>query len=115
MAQFNFAVTYFAGVKFIEDGLVSFEDLFITMMVALMTSQSLGRASTFGASLDKGKLGAIKCFEFIERQTLIDPCKDGYIPKEFDPAFEFKNVAFTYPARPDQVRTQNFLLYIFVY
>lgn len=39
------------------------------MMVAMMTSQAVGRASTFRATLDKGKIGAIKTFEFLERDT----------------------------------------------
>ena len=35
-----------------------------------------------------------------ELHTAIDPDMDGCIPKEFDPTFQFKNIAFTYP---DQV------------
>ena len=50
--------------------------------------------------MDKGKVGAIETFEFLERQTAIDPDMDGYIPKEFDPTFQFKDIAFAYP---DQV------------
>lgn len=101
--QFTAALAFYAGIRLIEGGNISFEDLFVTMMVAMITSNSVGRASTFRASLDKGKIGAIKTFEFLERQTAIDPDKDGYIPLEFDPAFQFKDIAFTYPARPDQV------------
>lgn len=112
ISQFTAALVFYSGIRLIEGGHVSFEDLFVTMMVALITSQSVGRASTFRASLDKGKIGAIKTFEFLERQTAIDPDKDGYIPQEFDPAFEFKNIAFTYPARPDQV---NIIFTIYCY
>ena len=50
--------------------------------------------------MDKGKVGAIATFEFLERQTAIDPAMDGCMPKEFDPTFQFKDIAFT---DPDQV------------
>ena len=49
--------------------------------------------------MDKGKVGAIETFEFLERQTAIDPDMDGCIPKELDPTFQFKDIAFTYPAQ----------------
>ncbi len=42
-------------------------------------------------------------FEFLERQTSIDPDKEGFIPNELDPSFEFRDIGFTYPARPHQV------------
>ena len=41
-----------------------------------------------------------KTFEFLERQTAIDPDMDGCMPKEFDPTFQFKDIALTFP---DQV------------
>ena len=44
---------------------------------------------------DKGKVGAIETFEFLERQTAIGHDMDGCIPKEFDPTFQFKVIAFT--------------------
>lgn len=103
ISQFTSALAFYAGTRLIEEGQVSFEGLFVTMMVATMTSQAVGRASTFRATLDKGKIGAIKTFEFLERQSLIDPDAEGIIPENFDPAFQFKDIAFTYPARPDQV------------
>lgn len=90
-------------MRLIQDGHVAFENVYITLMVALLTTQAIGRSSTFSTSLDKGKIGAIKTWEFLERQTAIDPYADGLVSEEFDPTFNFKNVAFTYPARPDQV------------
>ena len=45
--------------------------------------------------VDKGTVGAIETFEFLERQTAIDLDMDGCIPKEFDPTFQLKSIAFT--------------------
>jgi ABC-type bacteriocin/lantibiotic exporter with double-glycine peptidase domain len=109
VGQFTTALTYYGGLRLIEGGHVSFQDLYVTLMVALVTAQSVGRSATFTSSLDKGKIGAIKTFELLERQTKIDPDKDGFVPDEFDPSFEFKDIAFTYPARPDQVTYIYFL------
>nr|BAA96369.1 ABC protein [Physarum polycephalum] len=70
-------------------------------MVSLITSQAVGRSSTFLLSVDKGKVGAIKTFELLERQTSIDPDKNGHMPQsDFDSSFEFRDISFTYPARP---------------
>lgn len=41
-------------------------------------------------------------FELIDRPTKIDPDAAGYIPEKIEGNFEFKDIAFTYPARPDQ-------------
>lgn len=102
ISQFTAALAFYAGIRLIQGGHVSFEDMFVTMMVALITSQAVGRASTFSSTLDKGKIGAIKTFEFLDRVTKIDPDQEGYVPENFDPTFDFKDINFVYPARPLQ-------------
>lgn len=103
-SQFTSALTFYAGIRLIEGGHVSFEDMYVTLMVAMMTAQSIGHSSTWTSSLDKGKIGAIKTWEFLDRQTKIDPDAEGCIPEQFEPRFDFKDVAFFYPARPQLVR-----------
>ncbi len=39
---------------------MSFEGMFITLMVAMITTQGIGRAALFTVSLSKGKIGAAK-------------------------------------------------------
>jgi hypothetical protein len=109
IAQFIAALTYYAGMRLIEGGHVSFQDVYVTLLTALVTTQALGRSSTFMASLDKGKIGAIKTWEIFDRQTTIDANLPGLEPSpaEFEPSFDFENVAFTYPARPNQVCTTH--------
>ncbi len=103
IGQFTTALAYYAGLRLISGGHVSFMNMYITLMVALITSQSVGRSATFTTNLDRGKIAAIKTWEFLDRKTKIDPDKDGFIPQDFDPTFNFQDVAFTYPARPEQV------------
>jgi ABC-type multidrug transport system fused ATPase/permease subunit len=100
--QFINALAFYAGLRLIQGGHVSFSDMFVTLMVAIVSTQALGRAAMFTISLHKGKIGASKTFEFVERVSTIDPEKDGYVPPDFNPSFEFKNVSFSYPTRPHQ-------------
>lgn len=103
IGQFTSALVFYAGLRLIEGGHVAFSDMYVTLMVAMITSQAVGRSSTFSSSLDKGRIGAIKTWEFLDRKTAIDPKLEGYVPEQFDPTFDFRNVAFRYPARPQQV------------
>eukprot|EP00026_Physarum_polycephalum_P000633 Phypoly_transcript_00634.p1 GENE.Phypoly_transcript_00634~~Phypoly_transcript_00634.p1 ORF type:complete len:1124 (+),score=212.16 Phypoly_transcript_00634:900-4271(+) len=100
--QFINALAFYAGLRLIQGGHVSFEHMFVTLMLAIVSAQALGRAAMFTISLHKGRIGASKTFEFIDKKSLIDPNQDGYVPEEFDPTFEFKNVGFRYPTRPHQ-------------
>ncbi|KAJ3248680.1 hypothetical protein HDU78_010911 [Chytriomyces hyalinus] len=101
--QFASAVGFYAGVRLIEAGEVDFQSVFKVLMAVMFTAQGLGRGSTFAETFVKAKIAALNTFELIDRATLIDPeddtkgLDDG---SDIKGSFEFKNVAFTYPARP---------------
>ncbi|KAJ3243519.1 hypothetical protein HDU78_000400 [Chytriomyces hyalinus] len=101
--QFASAVGFYAGVKLVEAGEVDFGSVFKVLMAVMFTAQGLGRGSTFAETFVKAKIAALNTFELIDRATLIDPeddtegLDDG---AKIQGSFEFKNVAFTYPARP---------------
>lgn len=104
VGQFSSALAFYAGLKFMLDGMFGFSDLFTCMMTIMLTAQALGRSSTFMSNVDKGKMAAVNTFEFMDRASLINPDDEGYVPSdaEFDPEFSFENIGFTYPARPKQ-------------
>jgi hypothetical protein len=78
ISQFITALTYYTGMRLIQGGHVSFEDLYITLMTALITTQAVGRSTTFSSNIDKGKIEAIKTWELLDRATAIDsPTKKG--------------------------------------
>ncbi|KAG5459568.1 MAG: ABC protein, partial [Olpidium bornovanus] len=76
--------------------------LMIVTMSVTITAQGLGRSSTFTSSWTKGKIAAIKTFELLYRKTSIDPDKPGDTPLHIDGDFDFKDITFAYPTRPDQ-------------
>ncbi|KAJ3123936.1 Multidrug resistance protein 1 [Physocladia obscura] len=103
--QFANALGFYAGLRLVEANIISFSPLFKVLMAVMLTAQGLGRSSTFLETYTKAKIAAINTFEIIDRISSIDPEDDG---NSLDKAenvkggFEFKNVSFTYPARPDQ-------------
>lgn len=44
----------------VTGGHVSFSDMFVTLMIAIVSAQALGRAAMFTISLHKGRVGAFK-------------------------------------------------------
>ncbi|KAJ3348517.1 Multidrug resistance protein 1 [Entophlyctis luteolus] len=102
--QFMSALGFYAGLRFVEAGIIEFSALFKVLMAVMLTSQGLGRSSTFLETYTKAKIAAINTFEIVDRKSSIDPEEDG---PEFDQAenvkggFDFKDVVFTYPARPE--------------
>ncbi|KAJ3236028.1 ATP-binding cassette, sub-B (MDR TAP), member 4 [Chytriomyces hyalinus] len=105
VSQFANALGFYAGLRLVEARIITFEPVFKVLMAVMFTASGLGRSSTFVETFTKAKLSAIKTFNLIDRFTSIDP--EDADPKldmapDIDGGFEFKDVAFTYPARPTQ-------------
>ncbi|KAJ3070270.1 ATP-binding cassette, sub-B (MDR TAP), member 4 [Podochytrium sp. JEL0797] len=104
-SQFANALGFYAGLRLVAAGIITFQPVFKVLMAIMFTAQGLGRSSTFVETFTKAKLSAINTFDLIDRPTLIDPEDDS---PGLDPAekilgsFELRDVAFTYPARPTQ-------------
>jgi len=96
------ALGFYAGIRFYLAGMARFEDIFVVLLVILMTSSTMGRTSLFVAKFAKGKHCAINTFELLDRKTLIDP--ENHHDEELGDVtgdIELKDIAFRYPARPD--------------
>ncbi|KAJ3280944.1 Multidrug resistance protein 1 [Borealophlyctis nickersoniae] len=100
--MFTNAVGFYAGIRLIAEGHLQFDNMFIVIMALMITAQGLGRSSTFTTHFTKGKFAAFNTFELMDRATKIDPDAAGYEPTDMKGEFEFKDIAFSYPARPDQ-------------
>lgn len=103
MMLFTNAVAFYAGIRLMAEGKITFTDMFTVMMAVMLTAQGMGRGSVFTSTFAKAKLSAISTFEIIDRVSKIDPDQEGF---EIDTAnvagdIAFENVAFRYPARPD--------------
>jgi len=56
--QISTAIAFGAGVHFIQKGWITFEELFIAMIVTMITSQQVGNSSTFISAIGKGRTAA---------------------------------------------------------
>ncbi|KAI9322031.1 putative ABC transporter protein, partial [Zopfochytrium polystomum] len=102
ITQWLNALGFWAGLELANICNSEFSNVFTVIMGVMIMSQGIGRSSTFLSTFSKAKISAIKTLELIDRQTQIDPDQPGVVPTNMEGNFEFKNVAFTYPARPDQ-------------
>ncbi|KAI8878309.1 P-loop containing nucleoside triphosphate hydrolase protein [Backusella circina FSU 941] len=103
ITMYTSAVAFYAGIRFISDGMIDFQQMYTAMMTIMMASQSVGRGTTFTQAFPKAKYAAISIFEIIDRRSEIDPELEGKEPPvgSLEGAVEFNNVGFAYPARPD--------------
>ncbi|KAI8149540.1 p-glycoprotein [Fennellomyces sp. T-0311] len=95
------AVTYSAGVMFMKQGRLEFDDLFICLLTLMISMQGVGRSSVFVTTFVKAKSAAIGVFEVLERQSYIDPDLEGIEAATSSIAGDiaFDNIAFCYPTR----------------
>lgn len=96
-------VAFYAGVRLIINGDITFQQMFTTMTVVMTTAENAGRASVFTSSFAKAKYAAIASFEILDRQPEIDPDMEGIEPAlgTVKGDIDFKDIRFAYPARPN--------------
>lgn len=97
------AVAFYAGIRFMANGMIDFQQMFTCMMAIMLTAQGVGRASVFTSTLSKAKYSAIAAFDILEREPEIDPDLEGIEPahSQINGDIAFENITFRYPARPD--------------
>ncbi|KAI9317609.1 P-loop containing nucleoside triphosphate hydrolase protein [Dichotomocladium elegans] len=95
------AVSFYAGVRFIEKGMIDFQGLMIVQLSLMFAAIGIGRVANFVPNIAKGKYAALSCFEVLDRKPAIDPDLEGIEPVTVQGEVEFDKVAFAYPRRPD--------------
>ncbi|CAO3700743.1 unnamed protein product [Rhizopus stolonifer] len=97
------AVAFYAGTRFIANGMITYQQMFTCLMTIMITAQGIGRTSVFTSTMSKAKYSAISAFEILEREPKIDPELEGIEPNEgqIKGDVSFKDITFRYPARPD--------------
>ncbi|XP_048138825.1 ABC transporter B family member 4-like isoform X2 [Rhodamnia argentea] len=109
--SYAFAI-WFGGKMILEKGYTGGEVLNVIMAV-LAGSMSLGQASPCMTAFAAGQAAAFKMFETIKRKPEIDSCDtSGKTLDKIRGDIEFKDVYFSYPARPDELIFNGFSLYI---
>ncbi|XP_020573475.1 ABC transporter B family member 21-like [Phalaenopsis equestris] len=99
----GYALGIWYGCKLILEKGYTGGDVFNVIFAVLTSSLSLGQASPCLSSFVGGQAAAFKMFETIERKPEIDAENtEGRTPEDIHGNIEFKNVCFSYPARPSE-------------
>ena len=90
------AVAFYAGMNFLQDGKLQFDELFICLLAVMITVHGVGRASVFAATYVKAKNSALATFEVIDRESEIDPDLEGIEPSSSSIGgdISFENITF---------------------
>ncbi|GLT80986.1 hypothetical protein SLA2020_523950 [Shorea laevis] len=103
---------WFGGKMIVENGYTG-GDVINILFSVLVGSLSLGQASPCMTAFTAGQAAAFKLFEAIERKPDIDAYDtNGSKLDDISGDIEFKDVNFSYPARPDEQIFSGFSLSI---
>lgn len=101
MVIYVYAIAFYAGVRFMEKGMMTIEQMMVVMLSVIFTAMGIGRGSMFVSFIVKAKYAALSAFELLERKPAIDGDLEGIEPSTVNGDISFENVAFAYPRRPD--------------
>lgn len=98
----TYAIGFYAGNRFVQAGMLTYEGLIQTLFYVVFMSMGLGQIASQLPRYIKGKESAINVYELLDKKTTIDADKDGITPERVDGYLGLENVQFHYPTRPDQ-------------
>ncbi|XP_041708101.1 ATP-dependent translocase ABCB1-like isoform X2 [Coregonus clupeaformis] len=102
MIYFAYAGCYRFGAWLIEEGIMTFENVFLVISAVLYGAMAVGEANSFTPNYAKAKISASHLMFLINREPAIDNCsQEGETPDHFDGNVRFEGVRFNYPSRPD--------------
>lgn len=104
MVQALWAVSFWVGSIFVENGNCEFEDLLKAISGLLFAGAQLGHASLFMPDIGRSKIAATSIFRLIDRNSSIDPADESGVKvgkNGIDGNVSAKNVKFVYPTRPN--------------
>ncbi|KQK05461.1 ABC transporter B family member 11 isoform X2 [Brachypodium distachyon] len=99
---FTFALCFYVGAKFVQQGTTSFPEVFRVFFVLLLAASGISRTSALGADSTKANESAISIFEILDRKSKIDSSsEEGAVIAAVRGDIEFQNVCFKFPLRPN--------------
>ncbi|GLD97150.1 hypothetical protein PINS_up005833 [Pythium insidiosum] len=108
---FNIAFLFYLGGKWVSDGRITFEDMFMVLNVIMVSTFAVGMAMQNMTDQETAKKAAANVLRTMDRAPLIDSTSTaGQQLSRVHGDIEFRGVQFTYPSRPDAQIYQNYSL-----
>lgn len=95
------AVSFWVGGLFVEDGSCDLADFFKAITGLLFAGMMLGQMSSIMPDLSKSQVAATKIFRLLDRKTKIDPADESGAQSAIEGEVDLKDLEFVYPTRPD--------------
>ncbi|KAH6808533.1 P-glycoprotein 11 [Perilla frutescens var. frutescens] len=97
-----YATSFYAGARLVEDGKITFSDVFRVFFALTMAAVAISQSSSFAPDSSKAKAAAASIFTILDRKSKIDPSDESGMKLEsLTGEIELKHVSFKYPTRPD--------------
>lgn len=97
-----YATSFYAGARLVEDGKITFSDVFRVFFALTMAAVAISQSSSFAPDSSKAKSAAASIFAILDRKSKIDPSDEsGMKLDSVKGDIELKHVSFKYPTRPD--------------
>ncbi|CAE5956347.1 unnamed protein product [Arabidopsis arenosa] len=97
-----YATSFYAGARLVEDGKITFNDVFQVFFALTMAAIGISQSSTFAPDSSKARVAAASIFAIIDRKSKIDSSDEsGTVLENVKGDIELRHLSFTYPARPD--------------
>ncbi|EEY69932.1 ATP-binding Cassette (ABC) Superfamily [Phytophthora infestans T30-4] len=92
------ALLFYVSSRWISHGTITFEDMFVMLMVLSLSSFSIGSAAQGATDPKRAQQAAENIFEIIDRVPVIDALStDGKTFSSVKESLEFRDVQFAYP------------------
>lgn len=97
-----YATSFYAGARLVDDGKITFTDVFRVFFALTMAALAISQSSSFAPDSKKAKGAASSIFAILDRNSKIDPSDESGMKLEsVNGEIELRNVSFKYPTRPD--------------
>lgn len=108
-----YATSFYAGARLVEDGKITFGDVFRVFFALTMAAMAISQSSALAPDSSKARSSAASIFSILDRKSKIDASDEsGTTSESVKGEIELRHVSFKYPNRPDVQIFKDFCLKI---